>query len=90
MTSLLVLLQDVVSTVVDLAPLSELGAALAASIITIGAGLGISKIGSTALESSARQPEIASKAQTQMLLSAAFIEGVAMFALVVCLLVVVL
>ena len=84
MTSLLVLLQDVVSTVVDLAPLSELGAALAASIITIGAGLGISRIGSTALESSA------SKAQTQMLLSAAFIEGVAMFALVVCLLVVVL
>ena len=49
MTSLLVLLQDVVSTVVDLAPLSELGAALAASIITIGAGLGISRIGSTAL-----------------------------------------
>lgn len=87
MTSLLVLLQEVVQAAVDLAPLAKLGAALAASIVTIGAGLGISRIGSSALEASARQPEIASKAQTQMLLSAAFVEGVSMFALVVCLLI---
>ncbi len=85
--SLLVLLQDVVQAAIDLAPLAKLGAALAASIVTIGAGLGISRIGSSALEASARQPEIASKAQLQMLLSAAFIEGVSMFALVVCLLI---
>ena len=85
--SLLVLLQDVVQAAVDLAPLAKLGAALAAGIVTIGAGLGISRIASSALESSARQPEIAGKAQTSMLISAAFIEGVSLVALVVCLLI---
>ena len=85
--SLLVLLQDVVQAAVDLAPLANLGAALAAGIVTFGAGLGISKIASSALESSARQPEIADKAQTSMLISAAFVEGVSLFALVVCLLI---
>ncbi|MBO5811502.1 MAG: ATP synthase F0 subunit C [Bacteroidales bacterium] len=85
--SLLVLLQDVVQAAVDLAPLAKLGAALAAGIVTIGAGLGISRIASSALESSARQPEIADKAQTSMLISAAFVEGVSLFALVVCLLI---
>ena len=39
--SLLVLLQEVVQAAVDLAPLAKLGAALAAGIVTIGAGLGI-------------------------------------------------
>ena len=85
--SLLDLLQDVVQAAVDLAPLAKLGAALAAGIVTFGAGLGISKIASSALESSARQPEIADKAQTSMLISAAFVEGVSLFALVVCLLI---
>lgn len=85
--SLLVLLQDVVQAAVDLAPLAKLGAALAAGIVTFGAGIGISRIASSALESSARQPEIAGKAQTSMLISAAFIEGVSLFALVVCLLI---
>ena len=85
--SLVVLLQDVVQAAVDLAPLAKLGAALAAGIVTIGAGLGISRIASSALESSARQPEIADKAQTSMLISAAFVEGVSLFALVVCLLI---
>ena len=85
--SLLVLLQDVVQAAVDLAPLAKLGAALAAGIVTFGAGIGISRIARSALESSARQPEIAGKAQTSMLISAAFIEGVSLFALVVCLLI---
>jgi F-type H+-transporting ATPase subunit c len=85
--SLLVLLQDVVQAVIDLAPLAQLGAALAAGIVTIGAGLGISRIGSSALEATARQPEIASNTQTGMIISAALIEGVSFFALVVCLLI---
>ena len=85
--SLLVLLQDVVQAAVDLAPLAKLGAALAAGIVTIGAGLGIGRIASSALESSARQPEIADKAQTSMLISAAFVVGDSLFALVVCLLI---
>ena len=85
--TLLVLLQEVVQAVVDLAPLAQLGAALAASIVTIGAALGISKIGSSALEATARQPEIAVNAQTSMIISAALVEGVSFFALVVCLLI---
>ncbi len=85
--TLLVLLQEVVQAVIDLAPLAQLGAALAAGIVTIGAGLGISRIGSSALEATARQPEIAGNAQTSMIISAALIEGVSFFALVVCLLI---
>lgn len=85
--SLLVLLQDVVQAVIDLAPLAQLGAALAAGIVTIGAGLGIGRIGSSTLEATARQPEIAGNAQTSMIISAALIEGVSFFALVVCLLI---
>ena len=86
MTSL-VLLQEVVQAVIDLAPLAQLGAALAAGIVTIGAALGISRIGSSALEATARQPEIAGNAQTSMIISAALVEGVSFFALVVCLLI---
>lgn len=85
--SLLVVLQEVAKSVVDLAPLAKLGAGLAASIATIGAAWGISKIGSSALESMARQPEAAGNIQTSMILAAAFVEGVSLFAVVVCLLV---
>lgn len=85
--SLLVVLQEVAKSVVDLAPLAKLGAGLAASIATIGAAWGISKIGSSALESIARQPEAAGNIQTSMILAAAFVEGVSLFAVVVCLLV---
>ena len=85
--SLLVLLQEVARAATDLAPIAKLGAALAAGIATIGAAMGISKIGSSALESMARQPEAAGNIQTSMILAAAFVEGVSLFAVVVCLLV---
>lgn len=58
-------------------------AAIGAGIAAVGAGLGIGKIGSSAMESIARQPEAASKIQTAMLIAAAFIEAVALFAVVV-------
>ncbi len=61
--------------------LAAIGAALAA----IGAGLGIGRIGGQAMEAIARQPEAASKIQTAMIISAALIEGVALFAVVVAL-----
>ena len=57
-------------------------AAIGAGLAAIGAGIGIGKIGS-AMESIARQPEAASKIQTAMLIAAAFIEAVALFAVVV-------
>ncbi len=67
---------------VDLTPLYGIGAGLA----LIGAGYGIGKIGANSVESMARQPEVAGKIQTAMIISAALIEGVAFFALIICLL----
>jgi F-type H+-transporting ATPase subunit c len=45
--------------------------------------MGIGRIGGSAVEATARQPEAASSIQTQMILTAALIEGVALFAVVV-------
>lgn len=61
-------------------------AALGAGLVTFGAGLGIGKIGSSAVESAARQPEAAGKIQTLMIIAAALIEGVALFSAVICML----
>jgi F-type H+-transporting ATPase subunit c len=61
------------------------GAAFGAGLVTLGAGYGIGKIGSCAVESMARQPEVAASIQTAMLITAAMIEGVALLAVVGCL-----
>jgi F-type H+-transporting ATPase subunit c len=60
------------------------GAAFGAGLVMVGAGYGIGKIGSCAVESMARQPEVASNIQTAMIITAAMIEGVTLFALIVC------
>lgn len=60
-------------------------AAIGAGLAVIGAGIGIGWIGSSAMEAIARQPEAANKVQTAMIISAALIEGVALFAVVVAL-----
>ena len=59
-------------------------ASVGAGIVIIGAGLGIGKIGASAVESMARQPEVAGNVQTAMIISAALIEGAAFFALIIC------
>lgn len=64
-----------------------LGAGIGAGIAALGAGIGIGKIGGSAVESIARQPQESGKIQTAMLIAAAFIEGVALFGVVVCLLI---
>ena len=58
--------------------------AIGAAITIIGAGYGIGKIGTAAVESMARQPEVAGQIQTAMIIAAALIEGVTFFALIVC------
>lgn len=70
--------------------LSKGMAVLAASIVVIGAAMGISRIASSALESMARQPEAAGDLRSSMILAAALIEGVAMFAILVSILVILL
>lgn len=64
--------------------LGILGAAIGAGLAAIGAGLGIGKIGGSAMEAIGRQPEAADKIRTNMIIIAALIEGVALFAVVVC------
>ena len=59
---------------------------LAPASCLLGAGMGIGKIGSAAVESMARQPEVAGKIQTAMIIAAALIEGATFFALIVCML----
>jgi len=66
------------------APLISFSGAFGAGLIIIGAGLGISRIGGSAVESMARQPEVAGSVQTAMLIAAALIEGATFFALIVC------
>ena len=58
--------------------------AIGAGVTILGAGLGIGKIGASAVESMARQPEVAGNIQTAMIIAAALIEGVTFFALIVC------
>jgi len=59
--------------------------AIGAGLAVIGAGIGIGQIGGKAVEGIARQPEAASKIQTNMIIAAALVEGVALFAVVVAL-----
>lgn len=63
------------------------GAGIGAGLASIGAGIGIGRIGAGATEGMARQPEIAGTIQTGALILSALIEGVALFAVVVCLLI---
>jgi F-type H+-transporting ATPase subunit c len=81
MTPLFVLLADV-------APLGLFAAAFGASLTAIGAAYGISRIGSSALEAIARQPEASGDIRSTMIVSAALIEGVAFFAVITCALVI--
>ncbi|HEX2079294.1 MAG TPA: ATP synthase F0 subunit C [Longimicrobium sp.] len=60
-----------------------LGAGLGAGVAVIGAGIGIGLIGRGATEGMARQPEMAGTIQTAALILAAFVEGAALFAIVV-------
>jgi F-type H+-transporting ATPase subunit c len=62
-----------------------IGAGLGAGIALIGAGIGFGKIGSAALESMSRQPEVADKVSGSMITIAALLEGATFFGLLVCL-----
>lgn len=64
--------------------MAYLAAGIGAGIVALGAGLGIGRLAGPAMEGSARQPEAAGDIRTSMIISAAFIEGVALFGLVIC------
>ena len=66
-----------ISTLLAATGLAQLGCGL-------GAGLGIGKIGGSAMDAIARQPEASSKIMTNMILTSAFVEGCALFAIAAC------
>ena len=74
----------------DNAPLIDLSPSFGAGLIILGAGFGIGRIGAAAVESMARQPEAAGEIRGGMILAAALIEGATFFALIVCILALVL
>ncbi len=67
---------------------AQMGAALGAGLAAIGAGIGIGQIGNKAMEAIARQPEAVGDIRSNMIISAALVEGAAFFAMIVCLLIV--
>ena len=68
------------------AALGKVGIGLAAAIAALAAAFGIGKIGKSTMEAIARQPESAGNLRTAMIIAAGMIEGAALFAIIVCLL----
>lgn len=66
--------------------LGKLCAPIGAGLAAIGAGIGIGKIGASAMEAIARQPEATKDIRSNMIIIGALVEGVALFAVIVCLL----
>lgn len=65
--------------------LGYIGGGLGAGLTLVGAGMGIGKLAASAMEGTARQPEAGGQLRTSMIIAAALIEGIAFFALVICL-----
>lgn len=72
------------------AAIGKVGAAIGAGIAAFAAGFGIGKIGESSVEAIARQPEAAGNIRSSMIIVAGMIEGAALFAIIVCLLAVVM
>jgi F-type H+-transporting ATPase subunit c len=79
-----VLLTSAVPAMAQERALISFGGAFGAGIVILGAGFGIGRIGASAVESMARQPEAADAIRAALLLAAALIEGATFFALIVC------
>jgi F-type H+-transporting ATPase subunit c len=82
MLSMIALLQDAAAAGADKG-FGLIGAGLAAGLAVVGAGIGIGRIGGSATEGIARQPDATARIQTAMIIAAALIEGVALFVAVI-------
>ncbi|MBN2663464.1 MAG: ATP synthase F0 subunit C [Bacteroidales bacterium] len=81
-----VLLDGAMDAAASGALMAKLGAGIGAGLAVIGAGIGIGRIGANAMEAIARQPESVNDIRSNMIIAAALIEGIAIFAIVVSLL----
>jgi F-type H+-transporting ATPase subunit c len=64
---------------------AALGGAIGCGLVVIGGAAGISRIGGSAVESMARQPEASGSINVAMIITAAMIEGATLFGVIVCL-----
>ena len=71
------------------AAMGKVGAAIGAALAAFATGYGIGKIGSSSMEAIARQPESSGDIRSSMIIVAGMIEGAALFAIIVCLLAIV-
>lgn len=78
------LLSIILQAVTAATGLAKLGAGLGIGLAAIGGSLGIGKIGGSAMEGMARQPEMASEIRVNMLIASALVEGPVLFAIVLC------
>jgi F-type H+-transporting ATPase subunit c len=78
------MLLSVLAVLLQASGLAIMGAGIGAGLVALGAGFGIGRIGGQAMEAIARQPEAGGKVQLAMIIASAFIEGVALFGVVVC------
>jgi len=67
--------------------IAKMGAGIGAGLAVVGAGIGIGRIGGSAMDAIARQPESIGDIRSNMIVAAALVEGVAFFAIVLCLLI---
>ncbi len=74
----------ILSLLLEAVGFAQMGLGIGAGLATIGAGIGIGYIGGRAMDAIARQPEAVSKIQTNMILTSAFVEGCALFAIAAC------
>jgi len=82
MITLSIILQVLADTAI-----AKMGAGIGAGIAAVGAGIGVGNIGGNALLAISRQPEAIGDIRSNMIIAAALVEGVAFFAIVVCLLI---
>jgi F-type H+-transporting ATPase subunit c len=73
---------DLLNMFLSEVPFANAGGAIGAGLAAIGAGIGIGQIGKGATEAIARQPEAVGDIRSNMILTAAFVEGVALFAVI--------
>ena len=84
---MLSVLLTIILSVATGAAIAKVGAAVGAALAAVGAAMGISRIGASAMKAIARQPEASGDIRSNLILSAALIEGVAFFAVIICALV---
>jgi len=74
---------DLMNIMLSVVPNANAGGAIGAGLAAIGAGIGIGQIGKGAVEAIARQPEASNDIRANMILTAALVEGAALFAIIV-------